>query len=303
MKISLCEVGPRDGLQNEKDVAISVEDRLEFIKLLVTAGLKYIEAGAFVSPKWVPQMADSQKLFVKISTDPELKKSPVIFSALVPNEKGMETAINCGIKKIALFTAASESFNQKNINTSIVGSIERFEPVLKMAADHHVAVRAYVSTAFVCPYEGEIKTQAVVDVVKKLVDLGIAEISIGDTIGKATPQMLRALMEKLLGPLAYQAQTFWMHFHDTYGPSFEQGTAWPNVEASLQLGLTQFDASVAGLGGCPYAPGASGNIPTNDLVQRLHALGHTTGVDLAKLNEAGRFIQNILGRKLSSRLV
>lgn len=301
--IQITEVGPRDGLQNEKNVAISVDDKFKFIQLLVAAGLKNIEVGAFVSPKWVPQMAGSGELFKKILTNPALNQSGVVFLALVPNEKGMEAALNCGVKKIALFTAASETFNQKNINTSIAGSIERFKPVLKMAHDNGVAVRAYISTAFVCPYEGEIGSSAVVAVVKELVDFGICEISIGDTIGKATPIMVSTLMEKLLGPLGYDAQIFWMHFHDTYGPTFEQGTALPNVENALKLGLGQFDASTGGLGGCPYAPGASGNISTNDLVHYLHSHGYTTNIDLEKLNVAGRFIQNVLGRKLPSRVL
>lgn len=294
--IKICEVGPRDGLQNEQSAVISVEDRLKFIELLVSAGLKNIEAGAFVSPKWIPQMAGSQELFEKIPRHPVLGQSDVTFSALVPNEKGMESALRCGVKKIALFTAASESFNQKNINTSIAGSIERFRPVLKMAHENSVAVRAYISTAFVCPYEGAIGVDAAVDVVKQIYDLGITEISIGDTIGKASPQMVRALMQKLLGPLDYDASMFWMHFHDTYGPTFEQGTAWPNVQASLDLGLARFDASAGGLGGCPYAPGASGNVSTNDLVRKFHDLGHETGVRLDMLDEATRFIKGLLTR-------
>lgn len=282
-------------MQNEsRAVSLSVADKKHFIELLVAAGLNHIEAGAFVSPKWVPQMAGSRELFEQILADPALSSKGVEFSALVPNEKGMESALACGVKKIALFTAASETFNQKNINTSIAGSIERFKPVLNMARDHAVAVRAYVSTAFVCPYEGVIHADAAADVVKRICDLGIAEISIGDTIGRAKPEMVTTLMQKLLGPLGYDASLFWMHFHDTYGPTFEQGSAWLNVVASLDLGLTRFDASVAGLGGCPYAPGASGNVSTNDLVRKLHMLGHATGVTLGKLDEAARFIKEKL---------
>lgn len=282
-------------MQNEaRASSLSVADKLHFIELLVAAGLNHIETGAFVSPKWVPQMAGSRELFERIFSHPVLNGASAKFSALVPNEKGMEAALACGVKKIALFTAASETFNQKNINTSIAGSIERFKPVLKMARDHDVAVRAYVSTAFVCPYEGTIHGDAAADVVKRICDLGIVEISIGDTIGKASPQMVTTLMQKLLGPHGYDAGLFWMHFHDTYGSTFEQGSAWPNVVASLDLGLTRFDASVAGLGGCPYAPGASGNVSTNDLVRKLHTLGHETGVTLKKLDEAARFIKEKL---------
>ena len=297
----ITEVGPRDGLQNEKGAEVSVADKLRFIELLADAGLGHIEAGAFVNPRAVPQMAGSRELFEQLNVHPELGKSPVVFSALVPNEKGMQEALACGVKKIAVFTAASETFNQKNINTSIAGSFERFTPVLKLARDHSVAVRGYVSTAFVCPYEGEIKSDVAAEVIKQLIDLGIGEISIGDTIGKATPVMVKRLMEKLLN--SFDGKIFWMHFHDMYGPVFERGTALPNVESALELGLRQFDASAGGLGGCPYAPGASGNISTNDLVHYLHTQGYGTGIDLEKLNVAGRFIQRVLGRKLPSRVL
>lgn len=291
--IRLCEVGPRDGLQNEK-ILVSLENKFQLIQFLVEAGLKNIEVGAFVSPKRVPQMADSAQLIQKVLNDPNLKNSGVIFSALVPNEKGMEEALKVGIKKIAIFTAASETFNQKNINASIKGSIERFVPVVQMAQKNKIAVRGYISTAFVCPFEGEILARATQDVVDQLLDLGISEISIGDTVGKARPSQVQKLMESLLSQKNLHPEIFWMHFHDTYGATFATGTALPNIEAALDLGLTQFDASVAGLGGCPYAPGASGNVSTNELASEFAKRALETGVDLQKLDKIQGFIKKIL---------
>lgn len=280
-KVKIVEVGPRDGLQNEKKI-VSVADKIEFIKLLSEAGFQEIEAGAFVSPKWVPQMADSQRLFLNLKND----NSGVIYTALVPNEKGMEMALQAGVKKIAVFTAASETFNQKNINVSIAESIKRFEPVVKMARANHVEVRGYVSTAFVCPYEGDIEANAVADVVQKLLDLDIHDISLGDTIGKATREQVQTLLSLLIQN--HSPQVFAMHFHDTYGHALQ------NVGESLSFGISCFDSSAAGLGGCPYAPGAKGNVSTNSLVKFFDQKKIAHGIDLKKLDAACEFIGKLL---------
>jgi len=281
MHVKIIEVGPRDGLQNEKQ-SISIQDKLKFIELLSQAGFQEIEAGSFVSPKWVPQMADSDQIFAHLKDSP----ANTLYSALVPNMKGMETALKVGVKKIAVFTAASETFNQKNINCSIAESFERIKPIVQEAEENHILVRGYISTAFMCPYEGDIKPDAVVDVVQELVDFGIQDISIGDTIGKATPQMVRELLEILLKQ--FPKEYFAMHFHDTYQKALD------NVEESLKFDIFNYDSSTAGIGGCPYAPGAKGNISTNDLVSYLEKKGVQTGIDQAKLKEASQFIRNIL---------
>lgn len=289
-QVKIIEVGPRDGLQNEKEI-ISLADKLRFIELLSEAGLPEIEAGSFVSPKWVPQMANSEAIFQHLKTT----SSKTIYTALVPNEKGMESAVKVGVKKIAIFTAASESFNQKNINCSIEESINRFKPVIAQANQNGLAIRGYVSTAFVCPYEGAIQPQKVFDVVQRLVDLGITDISIGDTVGKANPRSVADLLNLLLKK--FSPDFFAMHFHDTYG------MAITNVYESLKFGIHQYDASAGGLGGCPYAPGASGNVATNDLVWFFDQMKIQTGINLQKLQEASLFIQSVLGRKLPSKVL
>jgi hydroxymethylglutaryl-CoA lyase len=288
--VSIIEVGPRDGLQNEKQ-PIALADKLQFIELLTAAGIPEIEAGSFVSPKWVPQMADSEAVFEHLRSS----KTNTTYSALVPNEQGMSAAIRCGVKKIAVFTAASESFNRKNINCGIDESITRFLPVLKLAQANGMSVRGYVSTAFVCPYEGAIQPSAVTAIVDRLIDLGINDISIGDTIGRATPVTVAGLLEALLRK--HSQSLFAMHFHDTYG------TALANVSESLRFGITHYDSSSAGLGGCPYAPGASGNVATDDLVWFLESMGIATGIDSAKLRAAGLFIQSRLNHPLPSRML
>lgn len=290
----IIEVGPRDGLQNEPGV-ISLADKIEFIRQLSQTGLTEIEAGAFVHPKWVPQMADSEDVFQGIRESKDFHPS-VTYSALVPNEKGMRAALACGVRKVAVFTAASETFNQKNINCSMKESIERFAPVLKLAQENGVAVRGYVSTAFVCPYEGVVHPEKTKNAIQRLLDLGIEDISIGDTIGKATPIMVNALLDLLIVKSSISKEYFTMHFHDTYG------MALTNIYESLKFYVNRFDASAGGLGGCPYAPGASGNVATNDVVWFLENLGVATGVDLEKLNQATAFIQGILSRPLSSRV-
>lgn len=283
--VKIIEVGPRDGLQNEA-APVSLENKLQFIRLLAASGLKEIEAGAFVSPKWVPQMADSEAVFQRLR-DEEFPRD-VIYSALVPNEKGMAAALRAGVRKIAVFTAASESFSRKNTNASVDESIDRFNPVITMARENGVLVRGYVSTAFVCPYEGLISPHRAIDVIKRLVDLGIADISIGDTVGRATSEMVRTFLDCLLGESKMASDLFAMHFHDT------EHRALANIDVSLEFGISRFDASTAGLGGCPYAPGASGNVSTNDVVGHCDAKGIATGIDKESLDVAANFIRNVL---------
>ena len=287
-RVTVYEVGPRDGLQNEAKT-LSLEVRADFVDRLTEAGLPAIEVGSFVSPKVVPQLADTEELYRRIHP-----ASGVRYPALVPNEKGLERALRAGVREIAVFTAASETFNRKNINAGVDESIERFRPVIARAKEERVRVRAYVSTAFGCPYEGDIAPEAVREVVHKLLDLSVDEISIGDTIGVATPSDVYDVIEALYesgvtrGVLA-------LHFHDT------RGTALANVFAGLQCGVTTFDASAGGLGGCPYAPGASGNLATEDLLYLLEGLGIHTGVTLARVVEASRRLAQSLGHRPPGR--
>ena len=284
----LPRVGPRDGLQNEKET-LSLEVRAEFIDGLSEAGLSAIEVGSFVSPKAVPQLADTEELYRRIRP-----VSGVRYPALVPNLKGLERALAVGVREIAVFTAASESFNRKNINAGVDESIERFRPVVARAKAEKIRVRGYVSTVFGCPYEGDVAPEAVREVVHKLLDLAVDEISLGDTIGVATPADVYDVIETLYesgvtrGVLA-------LHFHDT------RGTALANVLAGLQCGVTTFDASAGGLGGCPYAPGASGNLATEDLLYLLEGLGIQTGVTLARVVEASRKLSESLGHRPPGR--
>lgn len=289
MKIKLVEVGPRDGLQNEP-AAVSADAKVRFIDSLSEAGLQEIEAGAFVSPKAVPQMADSDEVFRRIR-----RKPGVVYSALVPNEAGLERALAAKADKICVFTAASESFNQKNIKASIKESIERFKPVAKAAKAARLPLRGYVSTAFHCPYEGPVKPEAVRPVCESLLELGVDEISIGDTIGKASPSEVRALLSLLSAkmPLSRLA----LHFHDTYGMAVANAlTAW----REFQIGV--FDSSAAGLGGCPYAPGASGNVATEDLAFAFAAEGADTGLDIERLKAAVAWVGPTLGHAPASHL-
>lgn len=276
MAIRIVEVGPRDGLQNEQ-ASLPIDVKVAFIEALSRTGLGEIEAGAFVSPKAIPQLADSEEVFAKIRRVPG-----VVYSALVPNEKGFERARGAGVEKIAVFTAASETFNRRNINATIAESIERFGPVLRRAAEAKLPVRGYVSTAFWCPYEGRIAPGPVVDVSKRLLDLGVAELSIGDTIGKASPDEVRELLEALL-PVA-GAGRIAMHFHDTFGRAIS------NCRASFDLGIRIFDSSAGGIGGCPYAPGASGNVSTEALVENFPG----SGVDRAALDAASNLLRSHL---------
>src|SRR5216110_2104849 len=280
--VHVVEVGPRDGLQNEK-VTIPTEVKIDYITALADAGLRVIEAGAFVSPKWVPQMADTAEVYRNIPKDPGVE-----YPVLVPNEKGLDRALDAGVTSIAIFTAASETFNKRNINMSIDESFENYASVAARARAHGVRVRGYVSTAFGCPYEGDVAPEKVLEVSARLLDLGCYEVSVGDTIGVGTPMQVQGVVGMLLQVVP--ASRLAMHFHDT------RGTALANTLAALELGIGTYDASSGGLGGCPYAPGASGNLATEDLVYMLDGMGLETGVSLDQMVEASRFIAQALGR-------
>ncbi len=286
-KVKIVEVGPRDGLQNEKgDVPADV--KIELVNRLTEAGFPNIEAASFVSPKWVPQMATSKEVMAGIT-----RKPGVIYSALTPNMQGFEAALAAGAGEVVIFGAASEAFSQKNINCSIAESIERFVPVAKAAKDAGLRLRASVSTAFGCPYQGEVPLDSVAYVVGRMRDLGCDEIDIADTIGVSTPRKTQAVMERAIKE--FRANSLAGHFHDTYGQ------ALANIYASMELGIEIFHSSVSGLGGCPYAKGATGNVATEDVIYMMNGLGIETGVDLDKVVDAGQFISNFLGRKAASR--
>ncbi len=287
-KVKIVDVGPRDGLQNEKQV-VPTEAKIELIHRLADAGLPVVEAGSFVSPKWVPQMADSAEIMQKIT-----RKAGVNYPVLTPNMKGFEAAMEVGAEEVAIFGAASEIFSQKNINCSIAESLQRFEPIMDAAKQKGVAVRGYVSCVLGCPYEGDIATDKVAEVAKTLFDMGCYEISLGDTVGVGTPGKVKAMLEAVNAVVPLEKMA--VHFHDTYGQ------ALANIYAALEMGIGVIDASVAGLGGCPYAKGASGNVATEDVVYMLNGLAIETGVDLDKLCDAGRFISNVLGRKPASKV-
>ena len=286
-KVTIVEVGPRDGLQNEAAV-VSTADKVSFVNLLSAAGLPVIEVSAFVSPKWVPQMGDAADLFKGIS-----RRRGVRYTALVPNLAGLERAQAAGVTEIAIFAAASDTFSLKNINHTIEASLVSYRAVCQRAAELGIRVRAYVSTAFGCPFEGQVPPERVAMVCAALVDMGAFEVSVSDTIGIAHPgqvaPVVAAVAERVtIGRIA-------LHFHDT------RGTALANVLTSLQLGVTTFDSSAGGLGGCPYAPGATGNLATEDVVYMLDGLGIESGVNLAALVEASRFMESRIGHRLPSR--
>lgn len=286
-KIKIVEVGPRDGLQNEPQ-SIPTAVRIELIERLANTGLPVVEAGAFVSPRWVPQMRASDEVLTGIR-----RKAGVGYPVLVPNRQGLEAAIAAGAKEIAVFGAASERFSQKNINCSIEESLARFAPVVTAAQNQGMRVRGYVSCVLGCPYEGEIAPQAVARVAGELYAMGCYEVSLGDTIGVGTPLKAQRMLETVARevPLAQLAA----HFHDTYGQ------ALANLFAVLQMGLATVDSAVAGLGGCPYAPSASGNVATEDVVYLLDGVGIASGVDLEQLAVVGRWIGERLGRRPSSK--
>ena len=287
--VRIVEVGPRDGLQNESAI-LPTPKKAEFIKLLGTAGLQDIEVASFVHPNRVPQLADADELVRQLECVPNVR-----YSALVPNVKGLERAIQSGIRRIAVFTAASETFNKKNINMGIQESIDVFKPVVDRALKEGLSVRGYVSTCFACPYEGPVTKEKVADVAGVLFQLGVDEVSIGDTIGAATPRDVETTCGYLLQQFA--GHKLGMHFHDTYG------MAIANVYQALQMGFTIFDSSAGGLGGCPYAPGASGNLATEDLVYLLDRLGIKSGVSLDLVRRASCFMARELGRDLPSRVL
>src|SRR5438876_1648070 len=285
--VKVVEVGPRDGLQNEK-VTIPKEAKIEYITALADAGLKVIEAGAVVSPKWVPQMAATAEVYRQIPKDPGVE-----YPVLVPNMKGLERAIEAGVKSIAIFTAASDTFNKRNINMTIDESFDNYAPVAARAREEKMRIRGYVSTAFGCPYEGDVPPERVLEVAARLLDLGCHEVSVGDTIGVGTPMQVQGVIGILLQVIP--AQRLAMHFHDT------RGTALANTLAALEMGIATFDASSGGLGGCPYAPGASGNLATEDLVYMLDKMAIETGVNLERLVAASSIVGPYLDHPLPGR--
>lgn len=286
-QITVFEVGPRDGLQNEKQM-VSTDDKVALIKVLAASGLKHIEVTSFVSPKWIPQLADGAavKKSLHLADDVEL-------SALVPNLKGYEGAKEVGFKQINLFLSASESHSKKNINKSVSEALSTMAEVAKIAKADGKRIRCYVSTVFACPYEGPVAPSQSLMVTEKLLAMGVDEISLGDTIGAATPAQVASFVAQLKTICSLQKAA--LHFHDT------RGTALANVLAGIESGITIFDSSIGGLGGCPYAPGASGNLATEDLVYMLHGMGIKTGIDLDKLVDAGLLAQKILDKKLPGR--
>ncbi len=287
--VRIYEVGPRDGLQNEA-APIPTEDKLRFIDLLADAGLREIEATSFVAPRAVPQLADADELMARLDRRPGVR-----YPVLVPNARGLARAKAAGVDAVCVFTAASEPFTKANINMTIAESLDAFRPLVAAARRHGWWSRGYVSTAFGCPYQGEVGDAAVVGVARQLVDLGVDEISIGDTIGVAGPADVRRVVRALLAA-GLRADRLAMHFHDT------RGTALANVAAALDLGIRSFDASTGGTGGCPYAPGAAGNLATEDLVYLLDREGMAHGVDLDALIAAARYVSQTLGRPLSTKV-
>ena len=286
-KVQLVEVGPRDGLQNESST-IPLAAKLQLIDDLATAGHTVIEAGSFVNPKWIPQMADSGEVFAGIERHPGVR-----YAALTPNLQGYERAVAAGADEVAIFAAASEAFSQKNINCSIAASLKRFHDIMSAAREQNIAVRGYVSCVLGCPYEGEIVPQAVADVCEQLLALGCYEVSLGDTIGTGTAGSMQRLLDTLLA--RFKPEQLAVHCHDTYGQ------ALANILVALQMGIATVDSSVAGLGGCPYAKGASGNVATEDVVYMLDGLGIETGLDLPALIRAGNRISATLNRPNGSR--
>jgi hydroxymethylglutaryl-CoA lyase len=287
-QVRMVEVGPRDGLQNEART-VPTATKIALIERLAGAGLVVVEAGSFVSPKWIPQMADTAEVLAGLKRQPG-----VAYPVLVPNMKGFDAARAAGVDEIAIFGAASEKFSQRNINCSIAESLERFAPVAAAAKEHGMRVRGYVSCVVDCPYEGPIAPPAVADVAEKLLAMGCYEISLGDTVGTGTASRIEAMIEAVAARVPIERVA--VHFHDTYGQ------ALANILASLEKGVAVIDSSVAGLGGCPYAKGASGNVASEDVLYLLNGLGIATGVDLAMLAAVGQFISGVLGREPASKV-
>lgn len=286
-KVKIVEVGPRDGLQNEKET-ITADVKIELVNRLTQAGFPNIEAASFVSPKWVPQMATSAEVMAGIA-----RKPGVIYSALTPNMKGFEAALAVKADEVVIFGSASEAFSQKNINCSIAESIERFREVAQAAKQHNIRLRGSISCAFGCPYQGDVSPDSVADVVRRMRELGCDEIDIADTIGVGTPKKVQAVMTRVAQEFAIERLSG--HFHDTYGQ------ALANIYASLEVGIAIFHSAVAGLGGCPYAKGATGNVASEDVLYLLQGLSIETGIDLNAVVDAGQFISQHLGRKAVSR--
>ncbi len=292
-KVKIVEVGPRDGLQNEKFI-VDLPTKLKLVQQLSETGLLNIEAGSFVSPKWVPQMANSDDLFQEINQSISSAFPQIQFSALTPNERGFDRAMECGVKEVAIFAAATEQFSQKNINCSISESLKRFVPLAEKAQSANVRIRGYVSCVLGCPYQGSVSTDEVLEVTKSLLDLGCYEVSLGDTIGVGTPASTKNLLSALLPVIP--AEQIALHMHDTYGQ------ALANILIGLQMGISVIDSAVAGLGGCPYAKGASGNVATEDVVYLLNGLDISHGLQLDKIIEAGNIICAALGRSNGSKV-
>jgi hydroxymethylglutaryl-CoA lyase len=287
--VRVVEVGPRDGLQNEKAL-IPTPQKIQFIHMLADAGLPVVEATSFVSPRAIPQLSDASEVMLGLTRRPSTS-----YPVLVPNVKGMERALAAGVRAIAVFTAASESFTRHNINTTIAESLANFRPVVALALQEGVAVRGYISTVFGCPYEGRVEAAQVLHVAQELLEMGVDELSLGDTIGVATPNQVVDVIGLLVNDGAIPLAQLAVHFHDT------RGTALANVLVALQLGISIVDSSAGGLGGCPYAPGAAGNLATEDLLYMLHGMGIQTGVDLDKVVAASRFIAPLLGHPPTSK--
>jgi hydroxymethylglutaryl-CoA lyase len=279
--VKIVEVGPRDGLQNEA-VSLDIATKVELIERLASCGLKNIEAGSFVSPKWVPQMAGSDEVFNQLGA------SESVYTALTPNMRGLDRAMECNVKEVAVFAAASEAFSEKNINCSIDESLAKFEAVIQKASMANIRVRGYISCVAGCPYQGDVDNKKINEIAQSLLDMGCYEISLGDTIGVATPEITERLLTELLKTIAPRKLA--MHMHDTYGRAID------NIKQSLAMGISTIDSSVAGLGGCPYAKGASGNVATEKVIQLLDELNIAHGVDLQKLSQVSQFICEKLGR-------
>jgi hydroxymethylglutaryl-CoA lyase len=287
--VSVYEVSPRDGLQNER-VTVPLADKLRLIDAVVAAGLKRVEITSFVSPKWIPQLADADEVA-------EARKAPpgVEFSALVPNPQGLARAKHAGLREVAVFLSASETHNRKNVNKSIDLTLQAFEETVGPAREAGMRVRGYVSTVWGCPYEGYVDPRRSIGIAKRLVEMGCYQVSLSDTIGVGTPRQTHEIIEMALAELPREAIA--MHMHDT------RGTALANIVVGLELGIRDFDASIGGLGGCPYAPGAAGNVATEDLVYMLNGMGIATGIDLDRLVEAGRVASGVVGRALPSKVL
>ncbi|MEO8955531.1 MAG: hydroxymethylglutaryl-CoA lyase [Ktedonobacteraceae bacterium] len=287
--VRIVEVGPRDGLQNERAL-VPTAQKIQFITMLAEAGLPVVEATSFVSPRAIPQLSDASEVMHGLIRLPTTQ-----YPVLVPNLKGMQRALAAGVRAVSVFTAASESFTRHNINTTIAESLANFQPVVKLAQQEGVAVRGYISTVFGCPYEGTVAPEKVLAVAQALLEMGISELSLGDTIGVATPNQVVDVLGLLLEQGAIPVERLAVHFHDT------RGTALANVLMSLQMGISIVDASAGGLGGCPYAPGATGNLATEDLLYMLHGMGIATGIDLDKVVAATRYIAPLLGHAPTSK--